>query len=259
MEKLQVEGLSYKIEKKEILHNINLEIVENKFIGIIGPNGSGKSTFLKTISRALSPEKGTIYLDGNEITHLSYKKTAKLMACLAQEHDIPFHFQVKDLVMMGRYPYKKLLETETSQDEEIVEEAIRQVGIEKLTTKNFYHLSGGEKQRVLIARMLAQKSEFLILDEPTNHLDIHHQLELFDFLKELKTTIISAVHDLNIAAMYCDYLYVFQEGEIVASGTPENILTTQLLADIFKISAEVYLHPSKKYPIIIYNRKEVIK
>lgn len=250
--KIKVTDLNYIDEGRQILKDIHLTISSKHFIGVIGPNGSGKSTFLKLLSRALQAKRGTIELGEKNINQMSYKESSQLMASLSQEQQMPFDFQVKELVMMGRYPYKRRFDTETKEDEQIVQRVMKQVGITKLQDENYQHLSGGEKQRVLIAQMLAQESKLLILDEPTNHLDISYQLELFKFLRQNESTIISAIHDLNIAATYCDYLYVLKEGELFTEGEPQEIFTEQQLQNVFNVEAEVFTHPIYQRPIIIY-------
>ena len=236
----------------QILKNLTLDLSQRRFIGIVGPNGSGKSTFLKAISRSLQPQIGQIMFDGKDLNKMSYKESSQLLASLSQEHEMPFDFQARELIMMGRYPYKKIFESENEEDEVIVNQAIEQVGISNIQYKNYQHLSGGEKQRVLIARMIAQKSEVLILDEPTNHLDISYQLELFKFLKSLDLTVISAIHDLNIAATYCDYLIILKDGEVYTQGEPSDILTKTLIANVFNVEVDIMTHPQKSRPVIVY-------
>lgn len=249
---IAVKNLKVLDGQHQILADVNLHVKNRNFIGIIGPNGSGKSTLLKAISRAIKSESDEISYDGRDINRLSHKESARLLACLDQEHEMPFDFQARELIMMGRYPYKKFFETENKKDEEIVDWAIDQVGIQQLQYKNYQHLSGGEKQRVLIARMIAQESEIFILDEPTNHLDISYQLELFKFLYETDTTVISAIHDLNIAARFCDYLFVMKDGQVFRQGEPEEILTSQTIAEVFNVDVEVIKHPTKSQLVIIY-------
>ncbi|HSH53094.1 MAG TPA: ABC transporter ATP-binding protein, partial [Bacteroidales bacterium] len=146
----------------------------------------------------------------------------------------------------------KLLEGETEEDKKIVVNALKQVNLEHMIYKNYMHLSGGEKQRVIIARVLAQQTEFLLLDEPTNHLDIHHQLQIFDLIKELGVTVLSAIHDLNIAALYCDRLYIVKDGKIVAFGTPVEVLTKEIILQVFDIHTDVIIHPLTKKVSITY-------
>lgn len=251
--KLQVENLSFSYqEEKKIIDDIHLHVKEGELVGIIGPNGSGKSTILKNIYRALKPDSGAAFLDGEAIYKMSAKKTAKKLGVVGQENSIPFDFSVGEIVAMGRNPHKKLLERETEEDKKIVVNALKQVNLEHMIYKNYMHLSGGEKQRVIIARVLAQQTEFLLLDEPTNHLDIHHQLQIFDLIKELGVTVLSAIHDLNIAALYCDRLYIVKDGKIVAFGTPVEVLTKEIILQVFDIHTDVIIHPLTKKVSITY-------
>ena len=251
--KLQVEHLSFSYqEEKKIIDDIHLHVKKGELVGIIGPNGSGKSTILKNIYRALKPDSGAVFLDGEAIYKMSSKKTAKKLGVVGQENSIPFDFSVGEIVAMGRSPHKKLLEGETEKDEKIVVNALKQVNLEHMIHKSYMHLSGGEKQRVIIARVLAQQTEFLLLDEPTNHLDIHHQLQIFDLIKELGVTVLSAIHDLNIAALYCDRLYIVKDGKIVASGTPVEVLTKEIILQVFDIHTDVIIHPLTKKVSITY-------
>ncbi len=209
------------------------------FIGIIGPNGSGKSTLLKSIYRTLSPNSGAIFLEGNSVEKMSYKESAKQMAVVGQHNDHSFEFTVSELVMMGRAPHKKFMERDTEKDIKIVENALKTVSMCGYKDREYSTLSGGEKQRVILARALAQESPLLILDEPTNHLDVKHQLELMSVVKALETTTIFAVHDLNIALMYCNKLCILREGKIVSVGKPEDLITTEMIRDIYGVSSKI--------------------
>ncbi|MBO1304571.1 ABC transporter ATP-binding protein [Enterococcus sp. 669A] len=256
--KLSVEDLCCSYEKQPVLTDLSLLAENQQFVGIIGPNGSGKSTLLKVIYRALKPESGEIKIDDTPLKVMSYKESAQKMAAVGQENELPFDFRVEEIVQMGRYPAKRFFDNETSEDAELVAKALEQLGITHLAQRNFQHLSGGEKQRVLIARALAQNTDLLILDEPTNHLDIHYQLEIFELLNRLPLTVVSAIHDLNIAAMYCDYLYIMEEGEILTSGTPTEVLTPAILKQVFQVNAEIQLHPILKRPTITYLPKNYL-
>jgi iron complex transport system ATP-binding protein len=237
---LKVDNLCYGVEQKEIISNICLEIDKGEFVGLIGPNGSGKSTLLKNIYKVLKPLGGTAYLKGKSILEMSNKEAAQEIAVVAQENNTGFDFSVNEIVLMGRHPYKRLFERETREDEEIVERALKRVGMDLMAERSFISLSGGEKQRVLIARALVQDTEFLILDEPTNHLDIGYQINIMDLIKNLEITTFAAIHDLNIAALYCDRLIVLNDGVIITSGVPNEVLTFELIKDLFGIEVEFY-------------------
>jgi len=240
---VQVIDMSARVNQVPILTKINLDIRQGEFVGVIGPNGSGKSTLLKHIYRVLLPEDGMILLENKDILHIHPKELARKMAVVSQESPVIFDFSVQEIVLMGRSPHKRLLELDSTIDYQMVEQALEQVGLKEYSQRSFASLSGGEKQRVLIARALAQQATFLVLDEPTNHLDIQHQLQILELVRRLKITVVAALHDLNLAAMYCDRLIVLQNGEIVANGTPEEVLTRTMLREVFGVATEVTIHP----------------
>ena len=243
MIRLQAQNLSYSYRERKALENVSLEVYDGEFVGLIGPNGSGKSTLLKLIYRALRPESGSISLDGENLLKMPYKKSAVKMAVVGQENDISFDFTVEDMVAMGRTPHKKLFETDTAEDRRIVHHALEHLGIQNLAARDYRRLSGGEKQRVLLSRAIAQESDFLILDEPTNHLDISYQIQMFDFIRRLNVTVLSAIHDLNMAALYCDRLYAVEKGHIVLEGTPEEVLTEENIRRLYGVECSVSRHP----------------
>ena len=224
---------------REILKGVDIHSENGEFVGLIGPNGSGKSTLLKCIYRILKPNAGQIFLDEEELKAMSIKKSARKMGVVAQHNYYNFEFTVREVVMMGRAPHKKALERDNAKDYEIVEEALKTVGMEGFAQRSFSSLSGGEQQRVILARALAQQTPCLILDEPTNHLDITHQLQLMRIVKNLSATVISAIHDLNIAAMFCDRIYALKEGRIIAQGTPREVLTEDFIRQVYQVDAEI--------------------
>lgn len=237
--KIEVLGIQLSYGSKEILKNVTVVAEDNQFVGIIGPNGSGKSTLLKCVYRVLKPGQGCVRLDGENLNNMSVRSSARKMAVVAQHNYYNFDFSVTEVVLMGRSPHKNMLERDNARDYEIVREALRIVGMEAFAGRNFSTLSGGEQQRVILARALAQQTPSLILDEPTNHLDITHQLQLLKIVKGFRATVLSAIHDLNIAAAFCDKIYVLKSGEIVGQGTPRQVLTPQFIRDIYQVEAEV--------------------
>ncbi len=250
--KIEASGLTFQVGDKIILAKVNALLEEGKFIGLIGPNGSGKSTFLKCIYRVIKPTMGAVYLDGKDIAGMPYKETAKRMAVVAQHNFYNFDFKVMDIVLMGRSPHKKMLETDTREDYEIAAESLRSVGMEDFADRHFLTLSGGEQQRVILARALTQKTECIIMDEPTNHLDIKYQLQIMDIVKSLNLPILAALHDLNMAVNYCDYLYALRNGEVVACGKPSEIITEAFLLNLFEVEAEI-LHGKNGQMVIAYH------
>ncbi len=236
---LKVDNLSFSYDKQCLIDNVSFQVNKGEFVGIIGPNGSGKSTILKNVYRAFTPTSGNITLEGENLFKLPYKKSAKKMAVVGQENELHFDFLVEEIVSMGRSPHKKLFEIDTEKDKEIINNALVSLGIEHLAKRNYLNLSGGEKQRVLIARAIAQESKFLILDEPTNHLDISYQLQIFELIQNMDVTVLSAIHDLNLAALFCDRLLVLQNGKIVLQGTPEEVLTPENIFNIYSVQSLV--------------------
>ena len=236
---LETKALEATLGGNHILKGIQFSVHNKELIGVIGPNGSGKSTLLKCIYRVLQPSAGAVYLDGMDLKTLSYRQSAQMLAVVAQHNFYNFDFSVRDVVLMGRAPHKRALARDNAEDFQIVRESLETVGMLPLADRTFSTLSGGEQQRVILARALAQKTPCLILDEPTNHLDIKYQLQLMDLVKGLDRTVIAAVHDLNIAAMYCDRLYAVKDGRIVGEGTPEKLLTPEFIKEVYEVDAEM--------------------
>ena len=237
---IKTENINVTLDKNNILKGINIEVDNKEFVGIIGPNGSGKSTLLKCIYRILKPSEGVIKLDGIDMKNISIKESSKKLSVLSQHNN--FDFTVKEIVLMGRAPYKKFMERDNKEDYDIVNDALEKVDMLEFKDRSFQSLSGGEQQRVILARALAQKPKCLILDEPTNHLDIKYQLQLMRIVKSLNIEVIAAIHDLNIAAMYCDKIYVLKDGKIVKCGKTNEVLTKKLIKDVYEVDADVIVN-----------------
>jgi iron complex transport system ATP-binding protein len=233
--RLNVESLTFSYGEADAISDVALDVKTGEFVGLIGPNGSGKSTVLKNLYRALTPDRGCVELDGDNLYKLSHRQSALKLGVVGQENDVPFDFLVEEIVAMGRSPHKKLFDVDTAQDKHIVRHALEHLGMESMAKRSYLNLSGGEKQRVLIARVIAQETDFLLLDEPTNHLDISYQLQIFDFVKRLRVTVLAAIHDLNMAALYCDRLFVLKNGRVVLSGTPEEVLTAENIYSVYGV------------------------
>lgn len=244
---LNIAQLCFSIGGQPILQDISLQVDKGEFIGIIGPNGSGKSTLLKNIYKIYTPDSGNIRLHEKDVTHISNRKMAQLLAVVAQENNVNFDFTVNEVVSMGRYPQKGLLEVLSPADQAIVSEALCQVGMEAFAERSFLELSGGEKQRVLIARALAQQTETVILDEPTNHLDIGSQLSTLKLLKTSGKTIVAALHDLPTAANYCDRIYVLSKGAMLCAGSPGEVIQNSLIKELYGINADVFWRNQKLF------------
>lgn len=249
---LKVSNLSIEFDKKNIINDVSLAVKNGEFVGMIGPNGSGKSTLLRTIYRIIEPSTGTILLDGENLKKIKLTDSAKKMGVVGQFNTINFDFTVFEMVLMGRTPHKKSLENDNVHDYELATHALRQVGMENYARRSFSTLSGGEKQRILLARALAQEPELLILDEPTNHLDIKYQLQILSIVKSLGIGVLAALHDLSLAAMYCDKLYVLKAGKVITCGKPKEILTSKLIQDVYEIECDIKENPATGYLAITY-------
>lgn len=250
--KIKVDNLSLNIGSKKILEDVFLNLNNKEFVGLVGPNGSGKSTLLKTIYRILTPSNGSIFINGKDISKLSIKSTSREMAVVSQFNEQNFEFKVLDMVLLGRTPHKKPFEMDNKEDFRISMESLKKVSMEDYYNRDFSTLSGGEKQRVLLARALAQSVDILILDEPTNHLDIKYQIQILELVKSLNITVLAALHDLNLASNYCDKIYVLNDGNIVLSGYPEEVLTEDMIKNVFEVNSEVSLHPKTNKLNVVY-------
>ncbi|AHB72587.1 ABC transporter ATP-binding protein [Cronobacter malonaticus] len=246
---IRAENISWSAGKKRIVNNVSLSVPTGQTLGLLGPNGSGKSSLLRILAGLRRPDAGRVLLDDGDIARLSRKKLAQRVAFVEQHAMTDANICVRDVVKLGRIPHHSPLSSWTHQDDEIVRQALERVDMFNRRDDGWQHLSGGERQRVHIARALAQSPGEILLDEPTNHLDIHHQMHLMRLISELPVTSIVALHDLNHAAMFCDALIVMQGGQVVASGTPDEVLTEAMLREVFKVEAriEVSPHHGKKH------------
>ncbi|WP_116115848.1 ABC transporter ATP-binding protein [Austwickia chelonae] len=221
-----------------VLKNVGLRAGPGEVVGLIGPNGSGKSTFLRTLYAALRPRAGLITIDEQPITALRSHDLARRVAVVAQETPSDLPITVADMVLLGRAPHRQALAAFTREDHQAVAAALTRVGVRALADRRFATLSGGEKQRVLVARSLAQQADHLLLDEPTNHLDIRYQHELLRMVGQLEVTTVVVLHDLNLAARYCTKLVLLERGQVAAAGTPEEVLTPETLRRVYGIQVE---------------------
>lgn len=239
MIKLETKGITYSIDGKVIIDGIDISVKEGEFVGIVGPNGCGKSTLLKNIYKVFTPESGAAFIDGEDLSKLSNRKTAKKMSVMQQENIVDFDMTVYDMVMLGRFAHQKLFSGSSEEDRIIVNEYIKEVGLSGYENRHFLSLSGGEKQRTLLARALSQKASLILLDEPTNHLDIGYQYQIMNILKRLSLTILCCVHDLNIAAAYCDRIILMKNKKIFDVGSPKEMLTRENIRALFDIDTMI--------------------
>lgn len=258
---LQVNRLSWLVNDKNILQNISFDVSQGEVIGIIGPNGAGKTSLLRCITNQIKNSSnsildGTVHLNNKELQHYSTKQLAQYFALVAQKSEPIFSLTVIDIVKMGLLPHQGLFAVDTDHDREQVQLALTKVGLVDAGDKNFNQLSGGEQQRVLIARALVQKAQILILDEPTNHLDVYYQHQILQLVKKLNITVIMTVHDLNLASQYCQRLLLLNQGQLVCDGSPSVVLTKAQLQQVFKLPCLLECDPVTNKPRIYFSLPE---
>ena len=241
MELMEVRDLGYDYNSHVVLDGINVEIRKGEILGILGLNGCGKTTLLRNLNRNLSPGSGCILLDGSDIADMSKKDIAKRVAVVPQTNEVSFSFTVRDVVSMGRMPFQGMMSGCSKEEEEIIDRALEQTGLTKYANRDISNMSGGERQRVIIARAIAQTPDVLLMDEPTLHLDINMQFEVLDLVKELSEkndlTVAIVSHDLPMVARYCDRMVLIKDHRIYASGTPDVVLTPENMREVFGIDA----------------------
>ena len=257
---LEISRVCFSYLNGDVLHNISLRIKAGEMVGLLGPNGSGKTTLIKLASGILKPNQGEIEHDGLNLRRLKRKSIARRVAVVPQQFSVPFAFTAREVVMLGRIPFLKLFAEESEVDRRFVSGALEQVGINGLAERRFDELSGGERQKVVLAMALAQQPEMLLLDEPTVHLDITHQVEILELVRSLNReqgiTVVAAMHDLNLAALYFDRLILLKEGRVQADGTPAQVLTEDMIRDVFSASVRVQPHPVAGVPHIVVLPRE---
>lgn len=236
---ITAENITWKVGKKVIVNDVSLAVSPGQTVGLLGPNGSGKSSLLRVLAGLRRPHAGTVTLDGNNIARLAKKQLARRIAFVEQHGMTESNMQVRDVVKLGRIPHHTAFSGWSQHDDDTVDAALARVDMLEKSSQGWLSLSGGERQRVHIARALAQVPSEILLDEPTNHLDIHHQMQLMKLISDLPVTSIVAIHDLNHASMFCDALIVMQQGQVIATGSPQEILTEELLWDVFRVKTKI--------------------
>lgn len=236
---LQAENIQVRAGNRRLVDGLGVRLDQPGLIGLLGPNGSGKSTFLRTLYRALKPQGGVVWLRGQPIWEVPQRRVAQQLAVVAQEQPLEHAFTVRNVVMMGRLPHQPPFGRTRPQDEARVEAALGRLNLRHLAEREYETLSGGEKQRTLIARAVAQEAALLILDEPTNHLDIRYQLEVLDLLRQLRLPVLVALHDLNLAAATCREVLLIADGRLQASGPPAAVLTAERISATYGVRARV--------------------
>ncbi|HEY9294724.1 MAG TPA: ABC transporter ATP-binding protein [Microlunatus sp.] len=252
---LQADHVSLSYGSRQIVSDLSLQVPTGRVSVIIGANGCGKSTLLRGMARLLTPTDGAVLLDGKSVHSTPSKEVAKIMGLLPQSPNAPEGITVADLVGRGRYPHQGWFRQWTADDDRAVTEALIATDTLSLADRPIDEMSGGQRQRVWIAMALAQETDVLLLDEPTTFLDLSHQLEVLDLLTDLNrrrgTTIVVVMHDLNLACRYADHLVAMADGQVVSSGTPREVVTAELMQDVFGLSATVIDDPVSHTPTII--------
>ena len=251
----ELDRVNVSLNSARILNGISFEIRAGEFLGVIGPNGSGKSTLLRTMAGVLTPLSGSVRLDGSEVARIHGRQLARRLAIVPQDNPIAFDFTVQEIVLMGRSPHLRRFEIEKGRDAEIAVDALRRTNLLHLADRSIGTLSGGERQRAMIARALAQQTDILFLDEPTAHLDINYQVEILDLARrenaENGKTVVVVLHDLNLAAEFCDRLIMLSEGSVFAAGSPEEVITRENVQQVYGTSVWVRKHPTSGRPYVL--------
>jgi iron complex transport system ATP-binding protein len=247
MNLIDIENLNFSYGNNTVLQNISIHVMPSEFISIIGPNGAGKSTLLKLIDGIYLNPDGQILINGSHVRSMSRKDLARQVAYLPQEIDLAFAYSVEDVVKMGRFPYLHGIQLYSDQDDQIVNYSMDLLDVLQFRSRSFRELSGGEKQRVMIASALAQEPKILLLDEPTSALDLHHQIEIYQILKvqqeERQLTVIVVTHDINLAAQFCGRMILIDKGKIIRDGTPDDVLKFQVLQKTFGVNVYIDINP----------------
>ena len=258
---LKISNLHYSYSEKKLLEDINMSVPTGHTLGLVGPNGSGKTTLIKLISGVLELQIGNITIDNSLVRNLNARQAATRVATVPQDPQLPPYLKAIDIVLMGRNCHLKTMKWETQQDLDIVERAMRITETLNLTNKQVYELSGGDLQRVMIARAIAQETPLMLLDEPTANLDLkyqHHVLELIKTLQsELGLSTVLAIHDVNLASQYCDTIALLYNGSINHMGTPTEILTNENISEIYGVQTHLMFHPDTNLPMIVPKMKNI--
>ncbi|MHA7137898.1 ABC transporter ATP-binding protein [Rossellomorea arthrocnemi] len=252
---LQTKDLTLSYGERTIIDELNIDIPKGEISVFIGGNGCGKSTLLRSIARLLKPKQGSVLLDGEAISRLSTKEVARKMAILPQSPTVPEGLTVLQLVKQGRYPHQTWLKQWSHKDEEIVQDALKATKMEELQHRKVDELSGGQRQRAWIALTLAQDTDIILLDEPTTYLDMTHQIEILDLLFELnekeQRTIVMVLHDLNLACRYAHNIVAIRDKQIYAQGKPEDVISCELVKNVFDMDCQVSRDPLFGTPLCI--------
>lgn len=253
--KIASDGIDIAYGERRIIEGLDLAIPQRRFTALIGPNGSGKSTLLRTFAALMKPSGGRILLDGKDLNDLSTRDVARKIGVLLQGPVAPEGLTVSDLVRLGRYPHRSLFSRWSVQDQEVCDEALMLTGTTDLSDRALESLSGGQRQRAWIAMTLAQQGEAILLDEPTTYLDLEHQIELMKLINTLVAehgkTVVAVLHDINQAARYAQHIVILHQGRVMAAGAPDTVISSETIADVFKVNTVVIRDPVAGTPLCI--------
>jgi len=258
---LEIRNLSAGYGGIPVLRDMNVIIRDGDFVGVIGPNGSGKTTLLRVVSKIVAPSHGVVLLDGEEMKHMSYRSVARKVAVVTNLRETGLKMSVEEFVLLGRIPHRSGMRVmETASDIRAAEEAMIKTDTLSLRSRLVDNLSSGERQLVFIARALAQEPRLLLLDEPTSHLDITHQVRVLDLIKRLnrdqRLTVLTVIHDLNLAGQYCDRLLLLKDGSVFRDGAPEEVLTYQIIEEVYSTVVVVLDNPVTRKPYVFLVSEE---
>jgi iron complex transport system ATP-binding protein len=248
---IDVDDISVSLDGTPILDSVSCEVPSQSFVALVGPNGAGKTTLLRTVNGVLTPDSGTVSVDGQNVQSLSSREVARLVATVPQKTNISFDFSVRDIVAMGRTPHRSRFHH--TDDSDTIDQALEQAQIAHLADRSVGSVSGGERQRVLLARALSQDAPALVLDEPTASLDIHHQVRTLELVRNLVDqgkTALAAIHDLDLAARFCDAIVVLSDGHVLTDGPPTSVLTESVIEQAFGGRPRIYENPITESPSV---------
>ena len=252
---LKIQNISFQYPGNRILNQVDFEVQAGEIFGIIGPNGSGKTTLLRNINGLLSPLKGEILIEGKNIHRLSIQQRARLIASVPQAKELPANFTAWDVVLLGRTPYLQWSGTPTDKDKQLTQEAMQATNTWQLRERFINELSGGEQQRLLLARAITQATPILLLDEPITHLDLKHQVSILKQIQQLvqekHLAVIITLHDLNWAAQFCHRIGVLSQGELIAQGEPQQVLEEDLLSRVYQTPVKIMPYPGNGKPLVL--------
>lgn len=257
---IKINKLSAGYHERQVLNDVCLIFESGSFTALLGPNGAGKTTLLKCLSGFLKPSKGTIQVKDRYINEYSSRELAHQIALIPQNFQLQFEYQVRELVLMGRFPYLGYLGSYTKEDQEIVERVLADLDLLEFADKNFSELSGGEQQRVAIARALVQSTPILLLDEAFASLDVNHAIGIMQLLSEINhqqnKTIILVSHNINLAVEYCSKVILMKKGTIIGQGNPKDVITEKVLAEVYEHNIHVITNPVSGQPNLVYTGKQ---